>query len=117
MTHKIMVVDDNSVTRRMVRNALQRNGHDVIEAADGATARALMKSEHPRVVLQDLMLPDADGFELVGEAKRRQDLIRWGEYTSRAWLFKASTAPYRILLPIPQAQIEINPLLQQNPGY
>ena len=35
MSHKIMVVDDNSVTRRMVRNALQRNGHDVIEAADG----------------------------------------------------------------------------------
>ena len=69
MTHKIMVVDDNSVTRRMVRNALQRNGHDVIEAADGATARALMKSEHPRVVLQDLMLPDADGFELVGELR------------------------------------------------
>ena len=56
-------------------------------------------------------------FELIGEAKRRQDLIRWGEYTSRTWLFKASTQPYRVLLPIPQAQIEINPLLQQNPGY
>jgi PAS domain S-box-containing protein len=69
MTHKIMVVDDNSVTRRMVRNALQRNGHDVIEAADGATARELMRTEHPRVVLQDLMLPDADGFELVGELR------------------------------------------------
>lgn len=56
-------------------------------------------------------------FELVGEAKRRQDLIRWGEYTSRTWLFKAATQPYRILLPIPQAQVEINPLLKQNPGY
>ncbi|MGQ0649028.1 MAG: RagB/SusD family nutrient uptake outer membrane protein [Gemmatimonadaceae bacterium] len=55
--------------------------------------------------------------ELVGEAKRRQDLIRWGEYTSRTWLFKGSTEPYRVLLPIPQAQIEINPLLKQNPGY
>lgn len=56
-------------------------------------------------------------FELVGEAKRRQDLIRWGEYTSRVWLFKGSTEPYRVLLPIPQAQIEINPLLKQNAGY
>ena len=70
MTRKIMVVDDNAATRRMVCNALVRCGHDVIEAADGETARALMKSEHPRVVLQDLMLPDADGFELVGELRR-----------------------------------------------
>ena len=70
MTGKIMVVDDNAATRRMVRNALMRNGHDVIEAADGETALALMKSEQPRLILQDLMLPDADGFELVGELRR-----------------------------------------------
>ncbi|MBA3822250.1 MAG: response regulator, partial [Deltaproteobacteria bacterium] len=69
MTHKIMVVDDNTATRRMVRMALQRNGHEVIEAPDGKTARALMTSERPRVVLQDLVLPDADGFVLVGELR------------------------------------------------
>ena len=57
MTGKIMVVDDNAATRRMVRNALMRNGHDVIEAADGETALELMRTEHPRVVLQDLGLP------------------------------------------------------------
>ena len=38
MTRKIMVVEDNAATRRMVRNALIRNGHDVIEAPDGQTA-------------------------------------------------------------------------------
>ncbi|MBC7978682.1 MAG: response regulator, partial [Myxococcales bacterium] len=70
MNRKIMVVDDNAATRRMVRNALVRNGHDVIEAADGTTALALMKSEQPCLVLQDLMLPDADGFELVGKLRR-----------------------------------------------
>ncbi len=68
--HKIMVVEDNSATRRMVIKALQRNGHQVLEAPDGKTARALMLSDHPCVVLQDLMLPDADGFELVGELRR-----------------------------------------------
>jgi PAS domain S-box-containing protein len=70
VSRKIMVVDDNASTRRMVRNALVRNGHDVIEAADGTSALALMKSEQPCVVLQDLMLPDADGFELVGKLRR-----------------------------------------------
>jgi PAS domain S-box-containing protein len=67
---KIMVVDDNAATRRMVRNALIRSGHDVIEAADAETALALMKSEQPRVVLQDLGLPDTDGYALVGELRQ-----------------------------------------------
>ena len=56
-------------------------------------------------------------FELIGEGKRRQDLIRAGQYTSRAWAFKDVTPAYKVLMPIPQAQIEINPLLKQNPGY
>ena len=47
MTGKIMVVDDNAATRRMVRNALIRNGHDVIEAPDGQTALELMRTEQP----------------------------------------------------------------------
>ena len=64
-----MVVDDNTATRRMVRNALQRRGHDVVEAADGKSARELMRSEKPVLVIQDLMLPDADGFTLVGELR------------------------------------------------
>jgi PAS domain S-box-containing protein len=69
VSQKIMVVDDNATTRRMVSSALQRKGHDVIEAADGATARELMARERPCVVLQDLMLPDTDGFELVGQLR------------------------------------------------
>ncbi len=56
-------------------------------------------------------------FELVGEAKRRQDLVRYGEFTSRAWAFKAASGAHKVLFPIPQAQIEINPQLRQNPGY
>lgn len=55
-------------------------------------------------------------FEFIGEAKRRQDMIRAGTYTN-ARLFKAASAPYRILMPIPQNQIETNPLLKQNAGY
>jgi hypothetical protein len=61
-------------------------------------------------------------FEFAGEAKRRQDLIRAGSegetynFTS-AWIFKPATAAYRILMPIPQTQLDNNPNLKQNPGY
>jgi hypothetical protein len=56
-------------------------------------------------------------FELTSEAKRRQDLIRAGQYTQRAWFNKPTREPFRILMPIPQTQIDTNPLLTQNPGY
>lgn len=55
-------------------------------------------------------------FELAGEAKRRQDLIRHGKYT-QAWFAKTATEAHKVLMPIPQPQIDANPLLQQNSGY
>ena len=55
-------------------------------------------------------------FELTAEGKRRQDLIRANRW-SAAWFNKAVREPYRVLMPVPQIQIETNPLLKQNPGY
>ena len=61
-------------------------------------------------------------FELLGEGKRRQDLIRFGGYTNRAddpslAGGKLPAADYHVLMPIPQTQIDANPKLTQNPGY
>lgn len=55
-------------------------------------------------------------FELATEAKRRQDLIRHGRFIE-AWEWKAAGTPNLILMPIPQTQMDANPLLVQNPGY
>ncbi|MGQ0561798.1 MAG: RagB/SusD family nutrient uptake outer membrane protein [Gemmatimonadota bacterium] len=55
-------------------------------------------------------------FELTAEAKRRQDLIRHGRFTA-ARAFKAQSDAYKILMPIPQSQLDTNPMLEQNPGY
>ena len=56
-------------------------------------------------------------FEMTMEGKRRQDLIRAGVFTSGTWYAKTVNAPYKVLFPIPQTQIETNPQLEQNPGY
>ena len=66
-------------------------------------------------------------FELAGEAKRRQDLIRAGTFTASrrdcmsaapaAGCIKPVTEPYRILFPIPSTQMQTNAKLVQNPGY
>jgi starch-binding outer membrane protein, SusD/RagB family len=64
-------------------------------------------------------------FELFGESKRRQDLIRFGGYTGRtdaaSGLAGGKEAlaghDHYVLFPVPQTQINSNPLLTQNPGY
>jgi starch-binding outer membrane protein, SusD/RagB family len=62
-------------------------------------------------------------FELVGESKRRQDLIRFGGYTGRDDSAsgiaggKAPASADHVLMPIPQTQLDANPKLTQNPGY
>ena len=66
-------------------------------------------------IARDLILQERR-FELTGEAKRRQDLIRHGKYTL-PWGYKPASAAFRMLLPIPQTQLDANPLLKQNPGY
>ena len=61
-------------------------------------------------------------FELFVEAKRRQDLIRFGGYTGRVddpslAGGKQARPAYYVLMPIPQTQLDANPKLTQNPGY
>jgi two-component system, OmpR family, KDP operon response regulator KdpE len=116
VSHKIMVVDDNSATRRMVRNALVRNGHEVLEAPDGRTARELMAKEHPRVVLQDLMLPDADGFELVGQlralAGSEVSILAFSGFVSKLDEARASTVGFDDIIPKPITPSRLVPLIE-----
>ncbi|MBF4984329.1 RagB/SusD family nutrient uptake outer membrane protein, partial [Nonlabens mediterrranea] len=62
--------------------------------------------------------------ELHWETHRRQDLIRFGKFTTgKVWAWKGNvqsgttTAPFRDLLPIPAQEVNLNPNLIQNPGY
>ena len=63
--HTILVVEDNPITRKMIRVTLATEGYRVLEAPDGRTALARMVEGPPDLVLTDLVLPDMDGFELV----------------------------------------------------
>src|ERR1700704_5755232 len=61
----ILVVEDNPTTRKMLRVALATEGYGVIEAGDGRAALAAAEKTLPELVLQDLILPDMDGLELL----------------------------------------------------
>ncbi|HEY1810866.1 MAG TPA: response regulator [Kofleriaceae bacterium] len=114
--HKIMVVDDNSATRRMVRNALVRHGHQVVEAPDGKTALLLMRSERPRVILQDLMLPDTDGFQLVSAlrdlAETDVSILAFSGFVSKLDEARVSTVGFDDIIPKPIAPSRLVPLVE-----
>jgi PAS domain S-box-containing protein len=59
------VVEDNALTRQIVRLTLEKRGFRVVEARDGQSAVTALLTERPDVILQDLHLPDIDGIELV----------------------------------------------------
>src|SRR5712692_4330268 len=60
----ILIIEDNPITRKMVRVTLQSEGYTVFEAGDGQSALELIAAHPPDMVLQDLLLPDIDGFDL-----------------------------------------------------
>jgi two-component system alkaline phosphatase synthesis response regulator PhoP len=59
---KVLVIDDEPAIRELVQFNLERAGLTVISAADGEEALALFRSQHPDLLLLDLMLPRLDGF-------------------------------------------------------
>ena len=70
---RILVVEDNEDTRTMLRAALQAEGHELHEAADGREAIEAAERARPQVALVDIGLPEADGYEVARELRRRFD--------------------------------------------
>lgn len=60
----LLVVDDRPVNRELVRTVLRYQGHVTVEAGDGAEALALLRRQHPDLVLTDVVMPGMDGYEL-----------------------------------------------------
>jgi len=64
MARTILVVDDEATLRETLVEALELEGFRAIAAADGREALAKFRSEHPDLVLLDLMLPELSGVEV-----------------------------------------------------
>jgi two-component system, chemotaxis family, chemotaxis protein CheY len=60
---KIMVVDDAMFMRKKCAQLLTEQGHQVVEAANGAEAIAKYKENRPDGVLLDITMPDIDGLQ------------------------------------------------------
>ncbi len=70
MTPTVMLVEDNPITLKMMRFALEAQGFSVVDAPDGRSAVKAFAERPASLVLLDIALPDIDGFALVGQLRR-----------------------------------------------
>ena len=73
---RVLVVDDDPSIRRMIVAALKRDGYTFLEAANGRDALDIMRSEHPDVVVLDLMMPILSGWDVLQERQNEEELKR-----------------------------------------
>ncbi|MCH8507050.1 MAG: response regulator [Ectothiorhodospiraceae bacterium] len=64
---RILVVEDDDMSREMMRRTLEKFGCNVVEANNGRAALDAVAAEVPHLVLLDLMMPEMDGFGFLAE--------------------------------------------------
>lgn len=69
MAERILIVDDDVDTLRLVGIMLQRQGYEIISATNGAQAVQKATDERPNLVLLDVMMPDMDGIEVTRQLR------------------------------------------------
>ncbi len=73
MTHRILVVDDEPDITALVAYHLARAGFRVSTAATGPEALRASREERPDIVILDVMLPGASGYDVLEEMRRREE--------------------------------------------
>jgi len=87
---RILVVEDDANTRKLMCAVLKKNRFEVLQAEDGVAALELMDREHIDLVVLDLMMPNMDGYELT-----RQLRISWAALPILMVTAKQDTADKR----------------------
>lgn len=67
----VLIVEDDSLTRQMLRTLLERQGWTVHEATNGRAGLAALREQVPAFIVLDLMMPEMDGFAFVNEIRAR----------------------------------------------
>lgn len=74
MAHRILIVDDEPALQHLVGEILTQAGYETDAALSCAQALERVRTAAPDAVLLDVMLPDRDGFSLLGQLRRERDL-------------------------------------------
>lgn len=70
MAKLVLIVDDASFMRMMLKDILSKNGYQTVEAENGKKAIEKYKESHPDIVTMDITMPEMDGIEALKEIKK-----------------------------------------------
>ncbi len=73
-SHTVLVVDDNPMNVDLLKDALESMGQKVLVAYRGQESLDIAAQEYPDLILLDIMMPEMDGFTVLGELKRNPEL-------------------------------------------
>ena len=72
--HKILIVDDSPTERFYLTDILVKNGFSVSTAENGEDALVKMRAERPELILMDVVMPGANGFQVTRSIARDPEL-------------------------------------------
>ncbi len=73
---KILLIEDNGMNRDMLSRRLQKRGHEILIAVDGAEGVKLAQAESPELILMDMSLPVLHGWDATRELKGSEETRR-----------------------------------------
>jgi PAS domain S-box-containing protein/putative nucleotidyltransferase with HDIG domain len=83
---KVLIVDDDTINRRLLKYNFESHGCEVVEAKDGQEGLELFTLHNPNVVISDILMPRMDGFQLLNTLK--------DEKARKPFLFVFSSSVY-----------------------
>lgn len=70
---RILIVDDSPTETYRFREILEKHGHQVLEATNGADGVATARAEQPDLVLMDVVMPGLNGFQATRQLSKGED--------------------------------------------
>ena len=72
---QILVVEDDTNARKLMKAVLERAEYSVLTAVNGEDALAILDTNHVDLILLDIMMPGMDGYALTDELHRAGDTV------------------------------------------
>lgn len=73
---RVLVIDDQEPIRRIVRRALEHDGHEVLDASDGEMGMQMLARHSADVVISDIFMPGQDGILTLRQIRKQYPAVK-----------------------------------------